>query len=194
MFNYLPTQRPIRNLRERSAINPLIFRTERYRNSFFPFCISQWNALDSHIRVRPSISTFKRAIFDFLRPKPAPSFKLSNHRGFTLITRLRVGFSHLRDHKFRHGFTIDPFCNCRTNSIETTEHFLLHCSNYSNLRLVLFNNLRNLDIMLIPLDPSYLSRIFLYGDANFSMNTNREILGFVIKFLCDSNRFNGSVF
>ena len=126
--NYLPAQNAaLVNLRVRPSIYPLETRTERYRNSFFPYSILQWNSLDSHIRDLPSISSFKRAIFAFLRPETSPTFgstKLSGH-----CLSLRVGFSHLREQKFRYGFldTIDPFCNCRTNSIETTEHFLLHC-------------------------------------------------------------------
>jgi len=44
-----------------------------------------------------------------------------------LLTRLRVGFSHLKEHKFRHNFqdTTDPFCECRSGDIENTQHYLL---------------------------------------------------------------------
>ena len=50
-------------------------------------------------------------------------------KGLKLLTRLRLGLSHLREQKFRHSFndTIDPFCLCGTNSFETSEHFFLHC-------------------------------------------------------------------
>ena len=49
-------------------------------------------------------------------------------------------FSHLREHKFRHGFLdiFDPICSCRTNEIENTERYLLHCSNFANQRTVSF--------------------------------------------------------
>ena len=65
---HLPPLNIAVNLRCRPPIYPLDARTERYRNSFFPYCISQWNDLDSRIRCLPSISSFKRAIFEFLRP------------------------------------------------------------------------------------------------------------------------------
>ena len=158
--------------------------------------MSQWNKLDSRIRDLPSISRFKSAILGFFRPNPTPTFKLGNNPGLTLLTRLRVGFSHLREHKFRHGFldTVDPFCNCRGNFLETTEHFLLHCSNYSNDRTILFNNLLHLNVSIIPLKPSFLCYILLNGDVNFPDIVNREILTAVIKFLCDSNRFSGPLF
>ena len=60
----------------------------------------------------------------------------------------------MREHKFRHNFndTIDPFCLCGTNDIETSEHFLLRCPNYAYLRLKLFDNLRNNNMLLLPLE------------------------------------------
>ena len=196
--NYLSKLLPARNLtrlnlRSRFQIYPLETRTERFRNSFFPFCIREWNNLDSSIRNLPTISSFKRAIFEFFRPKSTPTFNLPDYSGLTLLTRLRVGFSHLREHKFRHGFqdTIDPFCSCRSNAIENTEHYLLQCSNFANERLILFDKLQTLDVFIIPFTLSHLTRLCLYGEQKFDDETNREILVAVIKFLRDSNRFSG---
>ena len=64
----------------------------------------------------------------------------------TLLTRLRLQFSHLNEHKFRHGFsdTIYPMCACGTE-VETTEHFLLRCQFYSTQRLELLKTLRKLN-------------------------------------------------
>ena len=197
---YLSEYLPPQNIALRNVRRPLIFtvrgRTERYLNSFFPYCMSRWNSLDSRIRNLPSISKFKSAILEFLRPNANSTFKIGNDFGVTLLTRLRVGFSHLREHKFRHGFldTVDPFCSCSTNSIETTEHFLLHCSNYSNDRNILFNSLKNLSVSLIPLKPSFLCDILLFGDSNFSNITNRGILSLVINYIHSTERFIGPLF
>ena len=59
-----------------------------------------------------------------------------------LLKRLRLKFSHVNEHKFRHLFndTINPMCACETK-VETTEHFLLRCHLYSALKLELFENL-----------------------------------------------------
>ena len=113
-----------------------------------------------------------------------------------LITRLSAGFSHLREHKFGHGFadTVDSFCNCRTNCIEDTEHFLLHCSIYLNERQIMFDRLQSFNITMIQLNTSFLCRVFLYGDSNFTTNSNHEILNIVIGYLMDTNRFNGPLF
>ena len=44
---------------------------------------------------------------------------------------MRLRFSHLADHKFRHNFQdyLTPICSCH-QEIETTSHFFLHCQNY----------------------------------------------------------------
>ena len=62
--------------------------------------------------------------------------------GEKFFTRLRLNFSHLKEHKFRHGFAdmIDPMCACRADA-ETTKHFLLRYHFYSTQRFELFHNL-----------------------------------------------------
>ena len=154
------------------------------------------NNLDSRIKNLPSTATFKRAILDFIRPNPTPYFKTNRLLGFVFLTRLRVGFSHLREHKFRHGFLdiVDPICSCRTNAVENTEHYLLHCSNFTNQRTVLFDDLRNLGINYGPLDSSTLSRMLLFGNPKFSDNVNSGIIYAVIKFIESTNRFSGSIY
>ena len=156
----------------------------------------EWNNLDENVQNLPSISSFKAAMLKFLRPNANSVFRVTNNKGVVLLNRLRVSFSHLREHKFRHNFadTVDPFCNCRNNSIETTQHFLIHCSDYSNDRLVMFDNLLQLDINLLPLNPKTLCRTLLYGDPNFSFTQNQNILTITIKFICDSGRFAGPLF
>ena len=61
--------------------------------------------------------------------------------GIKRLTRLRVGLTHLREHKFRHNFQdfLDPFCNYGQH-IKTTIHFFLHTSNYSYP----FENIKNI--------------------------------------------------
>ena len=123
------------------------------------------------------------------------SRQIGSRVSFSLLG-LGVGFSHLREHKFRHGFLdiVDPICFCCTNVVETTEHYLLHCSNFINQRTVLFDDLRNIGINYGPLDSSTLSRILLFGNPKFSDNVNSSIIYAVIKFIESTNRFSGSVY
>ena len=62
--------------------------------------------------------------------------------GEKFLTSLRLNISHLKEHKFRHGFadTINSMCACGVN-VETTGHFLLRCHFYSTQRFELFDNL-----------------------------------------------------
>ena len=50
------------SLRKSPAIYPLDARTERYPNSFFPYCILQWNNLDSRSRIWPLLQ-FSNVLF-----------------------------------------------------------------------------------------------------------------------------------
>ena len=186
LLDYLPEQITTSyGLRTKPTIYARMVQTERYRNTFFPFCISEWNKLDCHISDLPTISSFKRALFKFFRPSTPSIYKVHDPKGFTFLTRLRFGFSNLKEHKSRHNFldTTDPFCSCRTNSIETTEHYILQCSNYSNKRLILFNDLLPQSIAVLPYSVTSMCRIFLYDDSNLNDLTNHAVISAVIKYI-----------
>ena len=57
--------------------------------------------------------------------------KKQKKNSIKLLTRLRLKFSHLNEHKFRHNFleTLNPMCSCGSEP-ETTGHFLLPCQNH----------------------------------------------------------------
>ena len=136
--------------------------------------------------------SFKHSLLQFIRPTASPVYRVHHPRGLKLLTRLRLGFSHLREHKFRHNFhdTINPFRLCKTNDIETNEHFLLHCPNYSTQRLILFDNLRANGISFLPLNSSSVVKLFLYGCDNHNITTDKIILLNVIEFIIQSKRFD----
>ena len=79
--------------------------------------------------------------------------------------------------------TIDPFCLCGKNNIETSEHFLLHCPTYACLRRKLFDNLHNNNILLLPLEKSLIVQILLYGSDNYNLSMNKIIISTVIDFI-----------
>ena len=112
---------------------------------FFPSTVIEWNKIDNNIRNSKLASVLKKRILKFIRPSPNSMFNLHNPYGIKLLARLRVGLSHLRDDKFRHNFQnyLDPFCNC-CRYMETTNHFFLHCSNYSSQIKILFEKNSNI--------------------------------------------------
>ena len=127
-----------------SVIRAYRSRTKSFKKSFFPYCINEWNNLTVEIRNAKSINIFRKSITK--EKKKNSLFSVYDPLSVKLLTRLRLQFSHLNEHKFKHGFrdTIDPICACRTE-IETTEHFFLRCHFYSTQRLELFENLKKID-------------------------------------------------
>ena len=109
-----------------------------------------------------------------------------------LLTCLRLQFSHLNEHKFRHGFndTVDPFC-ARGNEIETTEHFFLRCHFYSAQRKELVKSREKLDPYFLKLNPKNQVLVLLYGSQiNDSKSFNRDILKNVIIYIKATARFD----
>ena len=106
-----------------------------------------------------------------------------------LLIRLRLQFSHLNEHKFRHGFndTVDPFCACG-NEIETTEHFFLRCHFYCAQRKELFKSLAKPKKKLNPKDQVL---VLSYGSQiNDSKSFNRDIFKNVIIYIKATARFD----
>ena len=119
-------------------------------------------------------------------------FYICDPLGVKLLTRLRLQFSHLNEHKFRHGFndTVDPFCACE-NGIETTEHFYLRCHFYSAQRKELFKSLEKLDPYFLKLNPKNQVLVLLYGSQiNHYKSFNRDILKNVIIYVKATARFD----
>ena len=81
-----------------------------------------------------------------MRKKENSVFSIYDLVGVKLLTHLRFQFSHLNEHKFRHGLgdTINTISACGSE-VETTEHFLLCCHLYYPQGLELFENLEKVD-------------------------------------------------
>ena len=146
---------------------------EYFRNSFFPSTVTEWNKLNNNIRNAESLSAFRKQILKFIRPSPNSTFNVHNANGIKLLTRLRVGLSHLREHKFRHNFqdSLDPFRNCGWY-IETTIHFFLHCSDYSNQRKTLFEKIINMKRSLLNQNDSIIVETLLFESNGLNNEEN----------------------
>ena len=105
-------------------------------------------------------------------------------------------FSHLNEHKFRHGFgdTINAMCACGSE-VETTEHFLLRYHLYSPQRLELFENLEKVDSSFLNLNVKDKVCFLLYDSQSAtSTSSNHEILKFVINYIKETGRFDRPLF
>ena len=115
--------------------------------------------------------------------------------GIKQLSRLRLGFSHLREHKFRHNFsdTINPMCSCTLHP-ETTTHFLLHCHNYAIIRQTLMSDLQMIDSSIMLLNDTNFVNLLLFGNSSFNDLTNRNIFIASIKYIKSSLRFEEQLF
>ena len=155
-----------------------------FQNSYFPAAIKEWNKSDS-------ISIFKKHILSFMRPLTNKVSNSHNPQGLKLLTRLRLGLSHLRYHKFMHNFlnTINPLCSCDSD-IEITLDILLYCPNFMECRNTLLSKISEINSELIARNDLALTETLLFGDNSFSQYDNSRILDATIAFIVTSKRFD----
>ena len=81
----------------------------------------------------PTISLFKRELVCLVKLSKKSYFAIHDIEGIRLFTRLRIQFSDLREHKFRHKFQCSgPTCICQTG-IENNDRTLLPASHRRDL-------------------------------------------------------------
>ena len=137
LYNLIPDRVKFYSTRSSQIdnISNIKTRSNFFRNSFFPSTITECNKLDRDIRNSDSLNVFKLSLLKFVRPVANSAFEINNPYGLKLLTRLRLGLSHLRYHKFWHNFhdCINPICVFGLE-IETTTHFLLHWPLFQSAR------------------------------------------------------------
>ena len=130
----LPVKQPSYDLARKNLFRNFTLHTDYFKNSFFPYCVREWNKINPNLRNSPSLSVFKKGLLAFIRPKECSIYNIIDPYGLKLLTRLRVNISHLREHKFRHNFlnTLNPLCSCMLET-ESTGHYLLRCPFYADV-------------------------------------------------------------
>ena len=123
-------------------------RKNYFKYSFFPSTLNDWFKLDNNLRNSESIEIFKSRLLSFIRPVQSNVYSIFDPEGLKLLTRLRLGFTHLYEHKFRQD-CLNPSCSCSLE-IEDTSHYLLHCHHFSNHRIDLMNSVNLLFLTSSP--------------------------------------------
>ena len=131
-----------------------------------------------------SVSAFKKKILKFIKPSPYSMFNADNTHGIKILIRLQVELSYLREHKFRHNLqeSLDPFCNWGWH-IETTIHFFLHCSHYSNQSKTLFGRTSNIKHSLLNQNDSVIVETLLFGSNGLNEEENAYIIESTIEYI-----------
>ena len=191
LFNTIPNSKAQRQTRNSGTIPSFFAKHDYFKISFFPSAITEWNKLDSYISNANSFEVFKKRILEFVRPLPNSIYNIHNPLGIKYLTRLRIGFSYLKEHKFRHNFqdSVDPMCSCNSG-IETTAHFLLQCPNFSTQRQTLFDKIATIDANILRENENNIINILLFGKPNSEDCFNKQILNASIEFILSTERFN----
>ena len=109
-----------------------------------------------------SIGVFLIKVLAFTRPTPNFTFNCHNIKGLKLLTRLRLGLSHLRKHKFKHSFhdSLNPSALVETVTLKHACYILLDCSNFSDDGLALLSSLINIDATILQRNDANLTDIY----------------------------------
>ena len=195
LYSELPQERQLRYcLRNPMSFEQPVTRTARFASTYFHNALFEWNLLDDETRNSKSLPQFKDKLLKIIRPLGNSTYKIWDISGVKLLTKLRVQFSALNEHRFKHAFNcLSPVCLCGKDN-ENNKHFLLHCPLYDILRRYLFDQLSDvpgLDIASINnMDDDTLCHRLLFGDPSFGTIENRVILDATISFLKNSGRFD----
>ena len=112
------------NIRTRNNSTPTFnCQTDCSKYSFFPYTLNDWLNLDLNIRNSESITIFKSRSLSSICPVQTNIYNIFDLKGLTFLTRLRLGLSHLNEHRFRHDFhdCLNTLCSCSLE-INDTSH------------------------------------------------------------------------
>ena len=177
------------NFHHRNTRTPFS-RTERYANSFFPYCITNWNTLENSVMLLPSLTCFKNHINKFIRPKGNSFFDIRHPYGIELLTKIRVDFSDLRYHRYNHNCNCQsPTCSCGIG-VETTLHYFLCCPRYFAQSTILLRKTSEImasDVSVLPKE--HLNHLILCGSNVFNSISNKLIIEQSILYIKTTGRF-----
>ena len=170
-------------------------RTENFKQSFFPLYINEWCKLDISLRKAENIKRLKSILKDVFNLKLKSLFAIHDPAGVKLLSRLRLKFSHLIEHKFQHNFknALCPMCDCGSEN-ETTDRFFLYCPFFTINRQKFLNDLLKIDLSLRNLKDELLLDIILYGSDKHNDTVNKEILLHTISFIKNAKHFERPLF
>ena len=185
------------NYRTRNAddVPYLNNRHNFFKNSFFPSAVIEWTKVDSWLWKVKSFTDFKKNILSFTGPKANNVFNSYSSKGLKFVTRLRLGLSHLREHKFKHSSqdSINPLCSCSLD-VESIIHYFLHCPLFTIERHTLLNTISQTDNKLLDSKEFNLIRHLLFADPSRDTKTSTEILNAAVNYVLTTERFDERLF
>ena len=128
----------IYSLRNATNIQTIHARSQLYYNSFLPSVIRDWNSLPMDTRNANSLNSFKYKLNTDIRLPPV-YFNDGIRHGLIYHSRLRTGCRFLNSHLCAKHLIDSPLCIC--GEVEDTNHYLLQCDRYADLRRDFLNTI-----------------------------------------------------
>ena len=156
-------------------------------SSILFYTLKNWFSLDDSIRNSETIWTFKNRFYHFFVHFRIIYSILFDPFWLKFLTRLRLGFSHLNEQRFRHNFQdcMNSLCSCSLE-IEDTLHQLLPCHHFNHIHIDLMNSVKSVIDNL----ESCLTKIKeIYFDSSLERIKNKFRSNFYL-----NKRFCGSLF
>ena len=177
LYKLIPLKNNIYDTSSTHSFGTYFCRTNAFKHSFFPYTIREWNKLDLQLRNEKSFKKFRNILLKLGRPAPDLIYGIHHPLGLKLLTGLRLGLSHLNEHRFKHNFknSINTLCTCFLE-VESTKYFLLHCHYFSALRISFLDDLNNISPQFALFPEDVFVKTLLYDKPMFDKNDNQEIL------------------
>ena len=149
------------------------------------------NKLDLEIQNARSLCIFKTSISKFMRPTANNTIGCHNLKGVKYLIRLRLGFSHLHENKFKNYSqdTLNPLCTSGCD-VEIKCYFLLDCRHFFTERNTLLIKTTNFDSNISNQADAIITKTLLLGNSKYSNKVNLQTANASIDFVPTSKRFD----
>lgn len=167
------------NTRQVNNMLEINTRTNQYADYFLPSTIKLWNNLPLTLRKTESLSIFKKKLKN-QNAKVPTYYYIGSRIGQILHARLRMNSSSLSEHIFLRNLVDSPNYLCR--GVETTSHYILHCSIFADIRQEFILSISNIPVNIT-------INLLLFGTNELTDEQNTLIFVSIQKYIIKSKRF-----
>ena len=128
---------------------------------------------------------FKKRLLEFIRPKANSIFNIHNPMSIKYLTRLRLGFSNLKQHKLNTTFKIQ-----QTPSAAVVLKQSQRNTFFSIALTLIYKELTELNIDVLTRNDDYIGKTLLLKQQDFYNATNKILLEATIDFVMEIKRFD----
>ena len=169
------------NSRNRDNRREFLCRTEKFKNSFVPKTVKQWNTLPNSLKNETNYDTFKDQLYKYTKCNPL--FYYGERKYNMIHAQMRLKCSNLNSDLYNMHVLDNPNCVCMFRN-EDAQHYFLNCPLYTTERIQLLNV-----ITQFPEINEINTQILLFGSENLTYDQNTVIFNAVHAYIENTKRF-----